>query len=121
MISLKYSNKTIHHLYTAGSECIYLGDGSIKIKYMDFCSDKPICRSQHYMKKREDKNGYDRCCCQFNFKQTPDDSIRSLWAPDCVFKEDGSLIRWSIIKSGNDLTCHPGFKMHNTISDAAVQ
>ncbi|KAG5666304.1 hypothetical protein PVAND_017855 [Polypedilum vanderplanki] len=99
----------------AGPECVYLGDGTLKVNYMAYCDDNPICRSQQYMKRAKDKAKYDRCCCQFSQSMKPDYSIQNLIAPTCEFREDTSFMRWTIIKSGRDLICKENHRIVNTV------
>ncbi|CAG9812064.1 unnamed protein product [Chironomus riparius] len=97
-----------------GAECVYLSDGSIKINYMDYCEDKILCRAQQFVKTLV-KSGWDRCCCQFNKDLPYKDAGIKLRAPDCVFKPDGTIRRWSLVASGSDLFCDPGFIMKNVV------
>lgn len=97
-------------LNTAGAECVYLRDGTLKVNYMDYCEDNPICRSQQVMKQAR-RNGYDRCCCQEDKSLPPSISTIKLKAMNCAFKTDGSIHRWSIIRYGSDLVCDTGFKI----------
>lgn len=90
--------------------------------YMDYCDDLPICRKQQLMIRLRDKSNNTRCCCQFNKTIPIDPSLPSLWAPDCVYSSDGTVKRWSVIRAGDDLVCHPGMKMtFNMIEENLVQ
>lgn len=99
---------------TVGAECIYLSDGSLKINYMDYCDDNVQCRSQQFIKSVK-KSGWDRCCCQFNKDLPIRDTGVKLRAPDCVFKPEGTIRRWSLVASGSDLYCDPGFKINKVV------
>lgn len=90
---------------------MYKTNGSLDATSMDTCAPKEkICRSQNELKTFNVINSkgqpVDKCCCEFDIALKPDPSIRPILAPVCYFTPNSkTLMRWSIVKHGDDLVC----------------
>lgn len=86
--------------------------------YMDKCdAAHKVCRSQFELKVFPYTNSKgqkaEKCCCEYDKTIPEDPTIRPIIAPICYFSPNShTLMRWSVVKHGDDLICPEKHSMH---------